>query len=122
MALKIAKAVNRAPAEKKMTTRVASGREDQYLSERQVLGVRDRYQRGMAADRRESPRGAAMQRELRRAAASNDLDVAPQHALRMAGTERLHRGLLRREAAREMNGRVPPARAVGDLAFSEDSL
>ena len=63
-----------------------------------------------------------MQRELRGAAVSNDLDVTPQHALRMAGAERLHRGLLRREAAREMNGRVAAARAVRDLAFSEDSL
>ena len=75
-----------------------------------------------AAHRGEAPGGAAVQLQLRRAAAPDDLDVAPEHAVRVAGAERLHRRFLRGEAAGEMNRRLPPPRAVRDLAFGEDAV
>ena len=41
--------------------------------------------------RLESAGGAAVKLQLRRAAPADDLDVAPQHLLRVARAERLHR-------------------------------
>lgn len=80
----------------------------------------DRELRGTAADFREAPRGAAVQLELRRTARlADDLDVAPQHALRVAGAERFHRGFLRGEAAGEVNRGIAAAHAVCDFAFGE---
>ena len=56
----------------------------------------------IAAKRR---RGAAVQPQLRRTAAADHLDVAPEHALRMAGAERFHRRFFGGEPAGKMNGR-----------------
>ena len=63
-----------------------------------------------------------MQPQLRRATQAYDLDITPKHAVRVAGAERLHRRLFGREAAREVNGRGMPVRAVRDLAAGEDPL
>ena len=73
----------------------------------------------IAAKRR---RGAAVKLQLRRAAAADDFDVAPEHALRVAGAERLHRRFLGREAAGEMNRRHAAPRAVRDFALGEDAV
>ena len=75
----------------------------------------------MPPHRGKSPRGAAVQLQLRGSAAANHLDVAPQHTLRVAGAERFHGRLLRGEAAGEVNGRHASARAVGDLTLGEDA-
>ena len=65
---------------------------------------------------------AAVKPQLRRPARrAHDLDVAPQHALRVAGAERLHRRFLRREPAGEMGRRVPAPRRVRNFAVGEDA-
>ena len=61
--------------------------------------------------RREAARGAAVQLQLRRAAAANDFDVAPEHAQRSPGAERLHRRFFRGEAAGKVNRRDAAARS-----------
>ena len=49
--------------------------------------MRNRQERGAAANRRQVPAGAAVQPKLRRAAAADDLDVAPEYTLRVPGPE-----------------------------------
>jgi hypothetical protein len=93
------------------------------LGEGERIGVSDRELRGLAANLREAPRGAAVQLQLRRAARlPHDLDVAPEHALRVARAERFHGGFLRREAAGEVNRGVAAVHAVRDFAFREDPV
>lgn len=84
--------------------------------------MRDREERGAAAHRREATAGPAVQVELRRAAAAHDFDVAPQHALRVSGAERLHRRFLGGEAAGKMDRRNAAAPAVGDFAVGENAV
>ena len=96
--------------------------EDQDLREGQRVGMCDGDERGTAADRGETAAGAAVQLQLRRPAAPHDLDVAPQHALRMAGAERLHGCFLGREAAGKMNCRHAPSTAVGHFVLGEDAM
>ena len=96
--------------------------EEDDLSEGECIGVCDRELRRLSAKLREASRGAAMQLQLRwTAGPADDFDIAPQHALRMAGPERLHRGFLRREPSREVNRGIPPAHAVRNLRFREDA-
>ena len=92
------------------------------MSEGERIGVTDRQLRRAAADSGQASGRAAMQLELRRTAGlSHYFDVTPQHALRVPGAERLHRGFLGREAAGEMNRRRMPPHAVRDFAFSENA-
>ncbi len=93
-----------------------------HFGERQIVGVGDRQQGFLAADGREPAGGAAVQRELRRAAAAHDFDVAPQNAARVAGAERFHRCFLRGEAAGKMDGRNAATEAVIEFAGREDAL
>ena len=72
----------------------------------------------IAANRRA---GAAVQLQLRRTAAADHLDVAPEHALRVAGAERFHRRFFRGEPPGEMDGRHAAAHAVRDFALGEDA-
>ena len=96
--------------------------EDDYLSERQRIRVRDRELRRAAADCREAPRGAAVQPQLRRSSRlTDDFDVAPQHTLRVSCSERFHRGLFGREPAREMNRRIVTPHTVRNFSLSKDS-
>lgn len=76
----------------------------------------------MAADRGKSMAGATVQLELRRSAAADDLDVAPEHTLRMTGAERFHRRLFRREPSGEMDGGLPSPHAVRDLPVGKEPL
>ena len=97
--------------------------EENNLSERERIRMRDRELRGSPADLREASSGTAVQPQLRRTAwLADDFDVPPQHSLRVAGTESLHRRFFRREPAREMNCRIVVAHAVGDLRFREDTV
>src|SRR5262245_25579986 len=81
----------------------------------------DGEERGARTDYRKASSGAAVKLQLRRSAAPHDLDVAPEHLLSMPGSKRFHRRFLCREAPGKMDGWVPPALAVGDLALGEDS-
>ena len=96
--------------------------EEDHLCKRKGIGMRDGQLRRMAADCLESARGAAVQLQLRGAAASHDLDVAPQHASRVAGAECLHRGFLRCKASGEMNRRVAAAHAVRHFGLGENAV
>ena len=87
-----------------------------------VVGVGDGQERRAAADGREAPPGAAVKLQLRRTAVADDLDVAPQHATRVAGAERLHRRFLGGEASGKMDGRLAPPLAVRDFAVGEDPM
>src|SRR5438093_1736418 len=100
---------------------MALSTKDQDLGHRELVGMRDREERGSATHRGEPSRGPAMKVQAWRAAGAEHLHVAPQHTERMPGAERFHRGFLRGEASGKMNGRLAAAGAVGDLALSEDA-
>jgi hypothetical protein len=96
--------------------------EDDHLSERQRIRVRDRELRRVTADSCEAPSGAAMQPQLRRTAGlTHDFDITPQHTLRVPCSERLHRRFLGREPAREMNRWIAPPHAIRHFGVGEDS-
>src|SRR3954467_12174398 len=105
-----------------MATRVASVAENDDLRHREIVGMRDRQQRRTAAHRLEPSRRTAVQPQLRRTAAPYHFHVAPEDPVRVAGPERLHRRFLRREPPGEMDRRLLPAHAVGDLTLGEDAL
>src|SRR5882672_11864919 len=105
----------------KTPTPVALPSENQHLRQGQRIGMSDGEQRRIPPHRGKSTRRAAVELQLRRTAAADHLDVAPQHALRVARAERFHGCFLRGETAGEMNSRHPPACAVSDLAFGEDA-
>src|SRR5262245_45520592 len=96
--------------------------EDHHLREGEGVGMRDRDERGAAADGREAAAGAAVELKPRRAAAADDLDVAPQHALRVASAERLHRGFLGGEAAGKVDFGLAAALAVRNFGLGEDTM
>jgi len=95
--------------------------EDDYLGDREGVGMRDGHQDGLAARRREAPFCGAVQLKLRGPAAADDFNVAPEHALGVPGSERLHRRLFRGKPAREMNGRDLAPHAVRRFAVGEHS-
>ena len=99
-----------------------SGSEDQHLSKGQFVRMCNGQERRPAADRAESHCRAPVQPELRRTADAHDLDVAPQHALRVARAERLHPRFLCRKASGKMDGRHPAAHAVRDLLRGENAI
>src|SRR2546427_564725 len=98
----------------KTATGVALAAENNHLGEGEVVGMRDRDERRKAAHRGETPRGAAVQLELRRSAAPDNFNIAPKDPMGMAGTERLHRRLFRGKPAGKMNRRHLATRAVRD--------
>src|SRR6185503_13126141 len=81
-----------------------------------------REHRSRCAHRRKPRRRAALEPELRRAAAPEHLDAAPVHPARMAGAERLHRCFLRGKPGGKRRDRVAPATAVCDLLLGEHAL
>ena len=110
-----------------VATRVGAGRggsvaEEHHLRERERVRVRDRHERSANLHRSGAARRAAVQFETRRTAAADDLDILPEHALRLAGPEGFHRRFLRGKAAREVRGRVPPLGTIGNLARCEDAV
>src|SRR5947209_6110030 len=104
-----------------MPTRVASPPEEEHLRHGETVGMRDGEERRETAHRGKPPAGAPMKLEVRRTAAANDLDIAPQNALRVSRAERLHGRFFRSETAGEVNGRHAPPRAVRDLGVGEDA-
>ena len=96
--------------------------ENQDLRESERVGMRDGEERRSPADCGEAECRAAMQPQLRWPAAAHHLEVPPQHALRVAGTEGLHGRFLGRESPGEVNGRHAAPHAVGDFPFGEDTM
>ena len=79
-------------------------------------------ERRLGAQRGEAPRCPVVKPKLRRALMADDLDPAPLHFRGAACAESLHGRLFRCESTREMDGRVAPPSAVGDLALGEDAV
>lgn len=96
--------------------------EQQHLRERQRVRVRDRQERRPRSHGGESPRRAAMKVQLRRPAAADDFDVAPEHVLRVAGAEGFHRRFFGCESPGKVNRRFAPAQAVRDFVVGEHAL
>jgi len=92
------------------------------LCQRESVGMRDGQLRRVAANRLEPSSSAAMQLQLRRSAMADHLDVAPQHALRVARAERLHRCLFSGKASGEVNGGVVTAHAVGNFGLGKNAM
>src|SRR5688572_29994224 len=84
--------------------------------------MREGEHRSRCAHRRKPRRRAALEPELRRAAAPEHLDAAPEHAARMAGAERLHCCFLRRKPGGKRRDRVTPAPAVCNFLLGEHAL
>jgi hypothetical protein len=99
-----------------------SRREQQDLRKRERLCVCDGQQRGFGADCSKASRCAPMKPQLRRAAVTDDLDVAPQDVLGVPGAKRFHRGFLGGEAAGEVDGRFLAAHAVFDFTIGEHAM
>ena len=83
--------------------------------------MRDRQQRALRAERRKPPGRAAVELELRRTAAAHDLDVPPQHLLRVSRAERLHAGFLGREPSGKVDRGHAAAIAIGNFPVGEDA-
>lgn len=52
---------------------------------------------------------------------TDDLDVLPDHTARMAGAERLHRGLLGGKSAGDVRNGIAPPGTISDLAVGQDA-
>ena len=102
--------------------RCLSVAENQHLRQRERVGMRDGDERGSAAHGGEPARGAPVQPQLRWTAVSHDLDVAPQDAVRVAGSQGLHGGFLGRESAGKVRRRHAAPHAVGHFALGEDTM
>ena len=95
------------------------------LAEQEDFGHRDRIGMRNGEQRRSHPQSfrsrgrSAMQPELRRPKRAEHLDVLPQHAARMAGSERFHRGFLRGKPSGEMGHRVAALRTISNLPIRE---
>src|SRR5688500_12233811 len=62
-----------------------------------------------------------MEAQLRRAARfSDDLNIAPEYALGVAGTQGFHGGFLRGEPSRKVGRGVPAPGRIGNFAFGKD--
>ena len=94
--------------------------EQEHLRHGERLGMRDGERANGGPSCASARRGAAVQPQLRRTAGANDLDVLPEHAARVPGAERLHRGLFRREPAGQVRHGVSVPRTIGDLSVGED--
>lgn len=82
----------------------------------------DGQQRGSGAQGGKMTSGAAVELELRRTAATDHFDIAPEDLLRVTGAERLHRGFLGGKSSRKMDRRLPPSHAISNLAVGEHAL
>ena len=96
--------------------------EEHDLSQGQRLRVCDRHQRSTHQHAVGAPGGTAMELQARWSSASDDLDVSPEHAARVAGAKCLHGRLFCRETARQMRGRVSPLGTIGNLSGGEHAL
>ena len=83
--------------------------------------MRDGEQRSHRAQRFEAAKRPARQPQLRRTSPAEHLDISPQHATRMARSERLHRGFFRGEPSGKARNRIALARTIGNLLVGEDA-
>lgn len=81
----------------------------------------DRHVRPAHVHRIGAPLCAAVELKARRAAAAHDLDVPPEHAVRMAGAERFHGRFLRGETAGKVRHGVTAAGTIRNFAVGEDT-
>ena len=91
------------------------------MSQGQGVGVRDGQMRPGRTKPREVFAGGVVKLQLRRPAAADDFEVAPEHTKRVAGADGLHASLLRGEPSGQMRRRMLAAHAVGNLCIGEDS-
>src|SRR6476661_2538756 len=68
-----------------------------------------------------APTCTAVKLELRRAAVTHDLDVAPEHPARVSRAERLHGSFFGCESAGKMDRGSMSSSAVGNFIGCEDS-
>lgn len=73
----------------------------------------------MPANRGKSPRRPTMEAQSRRTAVANDLDVAPEDLLRVAGTERFHPRFLCCKPPGKVNRGLASTPAVRNFAIGE---
>lgn len=95
--------------------------QQEHLSKRQRLRVGNGDQRAAGPHRRVPCGRSTVKPQRGWTAAANDLDVAPQHAVRMPSSEGFHGGLLCGEAAGEVRSWIPASRRVSDFAFGKDA-
>lgn len=94
-------------------------RDDEDVRQRQILRVGQGQERRGAAHRAQSARRAPMKLQLRRSAAPNDFDVAPEHPLRVPRPEGFHGRFLGGKPRGEMGSRPSPVPAIRDLAIGK---
>jgi hypothetical protein len=92
------------------------------MSQGQRFAVSNGEQRPGRSHGLEPACGAAVKPQLRRTSGPDDLDIAPEHALRMACAQRLHGRFFCRESARKMRCWIPTTCGVGDFARREDAI
>ena len=100
----------------RVSTAVASVRQEHHFREGERLGVRDRDERTPHAEARRMFGRGAVQLQSWRPAATDDLNVLPDDPARVSRAERFHRSFLRREPAGEVgHGKAAPC-AILDLS------
>ena len=88
----------------------------------QAVRVRDRQVRARGAEPREMPCRGIVKLQLRRPPVSDNLEIFPQDAERVASADRLHAGFLGGKPTRQMRRRIPAAHAVLELAWRKYPL
>ena len=63
-----------------------------------------------------------MKQEPRRPASADNLDIPPEHALGVSGSEGFHGRFLRRKPAGEVDDRIVTPCTVRDLPIGEDAV
>jgi hypothetical protein len=103
------------------STMVASVAKNQHLCQSKIIRVSNCEQRRPTTHLMEAPTCTAVKLELRRAAVTHDLDVAPQHPARVSGAERFHGRFFGCESAGKMDRWSMSSSAVGNFVGREDS-
>ena len=108
-------------ASESVNWRRCSRAQQDHLRERQRLRMCNGEEGGGGAHPRVADCRPTLKSQERGTALPHYFDVAPEDAVRMSRTERLHRRLFRGEPAREMRRRVSPPGGVGDLPLGENA-
>ena len=96
--------------------------EQNHLGERERVGVGDRDERIPDLELFCAAQCAAVQLKLRRPAAADDLDIAPQDPLGASRSERLHRCFFDRKAAGQVRHGSAAPRTISNFPLGEDAL